>query len=275
MKKLKFLLILLLVFIGINTVNAFDNTIKVYDYAMVLTTTEEESLKEKAYQYIDEYNMDMVLVTVKYHEKSSTKVYAQDFYDYNGFGLNNTYDGIIFVIDFTFGYTDIYISTTGQAIRMYDDARIDNMLDNVSYQYNKNGSYYNMFNTFINDASKYASYGIPSSNSNTIINSNGDLVYKQNIPFGTILIISIVVATIILLIFIFKNRMVRKSVNAKYYLKEGSVVINNRQDRFITTHTSSVRINDSSSSSGGGRVGGSSTSRGSSGRSHGGGGRRL
>ena len=71
-----------------------------------------------------------------------------------------------------------------------------------------------------------------------------------------------------------KNKMVKKSINATYYLKDGSVVINTRNDRFITTHTSSVRINDSSSS-GGGRVGGSSTSRGGSGRSHGGGGRRL
>ena len=42
--------------------------------------------------------MDMVLVTVKYHTKNNTKEYAQDFYDYNKFGLNATYDGIIFVI---------------------------------------------------------------------------------------------------------------------------------------------------------------------------------
>ena len=54
---------------------------------------------------------------------------------------------------------------------------------------------------------------------------------------------------------------------------DGSVVIDLKDSRFLTTHTSSVRINDSSSS--GGRVGGSSVSRGSSGRSHGGGGRRL
>ena len=274
MKKFKFLLILSLLFIGINTINAFDNTTKVYDYAMVLTTSEKQELKEKVYEYIDKYNMDMVLVTVKYHEKNSTKQYAEDFYDYNGFGLNDTYDGLIFVIDFTFGYTDIYIATTGKSILMYDDYRINNMLDNIALQ--KNNGYYSMFESFISDASKYASLGIPSSNSiSTYVGTSGDLIYKETMPWVTIILVSLLIPTLIILIFIFKNRMVRKSMNARYYLKEGSVVITSRNDRFITTHTTSVRINDSSSSSGGSRIGGSSVSRGSSGRSHGGGGRRL
>ena len=71
MKKFKFLLILLLVFIGINSVKAFDTTTKIYDYAMVLTTKEKEQLKEKIDKYIEDHNMDMVLVTVKYHTKST------------------------------------------------------------------------------------------------------------------------------------------------------------------------------------------------------------
>ena len=65
--------------------------------------------------------------------------------------------------------------------------------------------------------------------------------------------------------------MVKAATNATQYLLKDSVVINKRDERFVTTHTTSVRINDSSSSSGSG----SSTHRSSSGRSHGGGGRRL
>lgn len=272
MKKLKILFTFILIFIGVKSVYAFDNTLKVYDYAQVLTSSEEEKLKESILNYIDTYNMDMVLVTVKYHEKNNTKAYAEDFYDYNNFGIGNTKDGIIFVIDFTFGYTDIYISTTGEAIRMYDDYRINKMLDNIADK--KDDGYFSMFESFIKDSSSYASKGIPSSNSGTQINSNGDLVYKKSIPWVMIVIISIIVPTVVIVILISKNKMVKKSVNATYYLKDGSVVINNKNDRFITTHTTSVRINDDSSSSSG-RVGGSSVSRGSSGRSHGGGGRRL
>ena len=271
MKKLKIIFVFILIFIGIKNVSAFDNTSKIYDYAQILTSTEEETLKPLVDNYINTYNMDMVLVTVKHHTKSSTKIYAEDFYDYNNFGIGNTKDGIIFVIDFTFGYTDIYISTTGEAIRMYDDYRINKMLDDIAYK--KDDGYFEMFKIFINDAANYASLGIPSSNSNTVINDYGDIVYKETMPWGVIIIISLLVPTIVIVILINKNKMVKKSINATYYLQDGSIIINTRNDRFITTNTTSVRINDSSSSSG--RVGGSSVSRGSSGRSHGGGGRRL
>lgn len=273
MKKFKIVFIFLFIFIGISSVSAFDTTAKVYDYAQVLTTSEEEKLKTSALEYIEDYNMDMVLVTVKHHTKTDTKAYAEDFYDYNGFGIGDTYDGIIFVIDFTFGYTDIYMSTTGEAIRMYDDYRIDRILDNIADQ--KNNGYYAMFNSFINDSKSYASLGIPSSNSNIEINEYGDPVYEEASPLPMIIIISLIVPSIVLGILVYKNRMIRKSTNATYYLKKDSVVINIKDSRFLTTHTSSVRINDTSSSGGSGRVGGSSVSRGSSGRSHGGGGRRL
>lgn len=272
MKKLKYLILAIVLFLTLQNVSAFDKELKVYDYAQVLTPEEEEKLKEKSIEFTEKYNMDIIMVTVKYHEKSTTKAYAQDFYDYNGFGVGNTHDGLIFVIDFNFNEkSDFYISTTGEAIRMYDDYRINSILDSIDDEYYKNSEdYFNMFLAFINASDKYASLGVPSSNSNTRIDSNGDLVYKTGIPWFKITLISLIISSAIVIFFIMKNKMVRKSVNANEYLKKDSVVINNRSDKFITTHTTSVRINDSSS---GGRVGGSSTSRGSSGVSHGGGGR--
>lgn len=274
MKKFKILFALLLVFVGIKSVCAFDNTIKVYDYAQVLTSDEESKLKEEVNSYINKYNMDMVLVTVRHHEKLNTKEYAQDFYDYNGFGVGDTNDGIIFVIDFTFGgieHPDIYIATTGKSILMYDDYRIDSMLDNIVVR--KDFGYFTMFESFIKDSNTYANAGIPDSNSRYEINSNGDYIYKESMPWIFIVIVSLLVPTITIIVLIHKNKMVRKSVNANYYLKDGSLKIKSRSDSFVTTHTTSVRINDDSSS--GGHSGGSSISRGSSGVSHGGGGRRL
>ena len=119
MKRIKYILILFLMFIGINNIKAFDTSLKIYDYAQVLTSAEEDSLRSKVNLFIANHNMDMALVTVKHHDKSNTMNYADDFYDYNGFGLGSNYDGVIFVIDFTFGYTDIWMSTTGKAINYY------------------------------------------------------------------------------------------------------------------------------------------------------------
>ena len=261
MKKLSYLLILFLLFVGIKSVSAFDTTLKVYDYAQVLTSDEERELKKSIDLYIANHNMDMAIVTVKYHSKSDTMNYADDFYDYNGFGFGSNYDGVIFVLDFTFWHNgDIWMSTSGNAINIYTDARIDNILDAVVSK--KNYGYYEMFNTFIKESDYYASEGVP---------IYTDSVYSEESPLPSIVVTSIVVPTIIVLIFVFKNKMVKKSTTAGQYLLKDSVVINKRDARFITTHTTSVRINDSSSSSGGG----SSTHRSSSGRSHGGGGRRL
>ena len=260
MKKLKYLLIIFLMFVFIDNTHAFDTSLKVYDYAQVLTTEEEQNLKKDIDLYIANHNMDMAVVTVKYHSKSSTMAYADDFYDYNGFGIGSNFDGVIFVLDFTFWENgDIWMSTTGNAINVYTDSRIDSILDSVVAK--KNWGYYEMFNTFIEKSNYYANEGI--------LVYDSTLENKQSAWKG-IIIFSLIIPSVIVLILVLKNKMVKKSTTAGNYLLKDSVVINKRSDRFITTHTTSVRINDSSSSSGG-----SSTHTSSSGRSHGGGGRRL
>ena len=90
-----------------------------------------------------------------------------------------------------------------------DDYRIDFMLDNIEYAH-KIG-YYNMFESFINDASNFASMGVPSSNQNVIIDENGDPVYIKPTPWIPIIIVSLIVPSIVLLIFINKNKMVKKT----------------------------------------------------------------
>ena len=96
---------------------------------------------------------------------------------------------------------------------------------------------------------------------------------KPTINYLLIIILSLLVPSIVVGIFIEKNKMVKKALNANYYILKDSININDKSDKFITTHTTSVRINTESSS---GFSGGSSVSRGSSGTMHGGGGgRRL
>lgn len=261
MRNIKYLLILFLMFIGINSISALDTSLKVYDYAQVLTPSEEQNLRTSINSYISNHNMDMAIVTVKQHDKSSTMNYADDFYDYNGFGIGYNYDGVIFVLDFTFwDRGDIWMSTTGNAINIYTDSRIDYILDAVVDE--KDNGYYEMFNAFIEETDYYASKGIP---------TYSDSTYVEKTSIFNILFMAAIVPTIVVVVLILKNKMVKASTTAGEYLLRDSIIINKRDDRFITTHTTSVRINDSSSSSGGR----SSTHRSSSGRSHGGGGRRL
>ena len=199
MKKRLLYFIVFLSFWGLTNVYAFDTSAKIYDYSDKLTSEEEVLLKEKIDVFIDTYHMDLVLVTVDQHNKNSTETYADDFYDYNGFGVGETHDGLILVIDNNFEKENLWISTTGEAIRMYDDSRINNILDAIEVEYN----YYKLFDIFIDKCSYYASLGIPDSNKNTYIDDNGDMHEKRTIPWFYLISISSVIATIVLSAYFF------------------------------------------------------------------------
>lgn len=247
-----------------------DETLKIYDFANLLTEQEESNLYARAINYTTVYNLDLVLVTIN-ENHTNAQNYADDFYDYNNFGIGNTYDGLLVLIDMD--TREFYISTTGQAILMYNDYRINSVLDDMT-NYMQNGEYYWALNTSIDSLSNFAQQGIPTENSDSYIDENGDYIYVEHkeYPLLPFLIISTIVATIILIIFINKNKLVKKAYEASSYIEKDKKEIKNLGDIFLTTHTSRVRINTDSGSS---SSGGSRTHRSSSGRSHGGSGRRF
>lgn len=271
MKKIRYLLIIIILSLAFISncwaVESVNINLKIYDYGDLLTDEEEKEIKTSIDEYIDEYNFDMVIVTQKDYI-GDLRAYGQDFYDYNDFGMGTTKDGILLVLNVDNEGPIAEIVTTGEAIRMYDDSRIDSILTGMS-----NAKYLGskaIIMSFIEDSSRFASYGIPSSNKNIHIEKDGNP--RPNFPLTTVIVIAIIISTIAIAIMVRKNKMVRKAHDADSYLVKQSVNIYNRSDQFLTTHTSRVNVPSSSS---GGRVGGSSISHGSSGRSHGGGGRRL
>ena len=277
MRRLKYLLLIItLVFIGMLNVKAIDTSEKVYDFANVLTPEQKENLKARIDTFIETYNLDMAIVTVRYHDYSSTEKYADDLHDKlieDGFGI----DSIICILDFNINLhknVGVQISTNGNSIVMYDDARIEKIIDEIADAYYRNRTdYYNMFNAFIDRSSYYANLGIPESNRHVKIDKNGRPYIERPFPWMQISIISIIVSSVTVLILIKRNKMIHKATNADLYLNKETINITNRKDQFLTTATTRVRIS-SDSSSGGGRAGGSSFHS-SGGGFHGGGGRSL
>lgn len=233
---------------------AVDASEKVYDFADLFTTTEETDLYNQISDYIATHNLDLAVVTIDDNNKLSPQEYADDFYDYNDFGINSTHDGVLFLIDMD--NREIYMSTTGNAIEMYNDYRIDSVLD-VVYQYMTDADYYEGVTEYIEVIGDYAKEGLPTSTGN-----NQSLTEVILISLG----VGFVATLIIMFILIRKNRLVRKATTAKEYLNKESVVVNNVGEVFLGSNTVKHKIERSSSS-------GSSTHSGSSGRSHGGGGR--
>lgn len=234
---------------------AVDASEKIYDFADLFTASDEEKLYAEISDYINSSNMDLAIVTINENNKGSQAVYADDFYDYNDFGRGGGRDGVLFLIDMQ--YRQIYMSTTGSAINMYNDYRINKALDAV-YSYMSSEDYYYGVSRFISIIGDDAAKGLPN-----------DYYYESNSLTESLMYASIgslIITGIIMFILIRKNKLVRKATTAKEYLDSGSVVVNNMGDVFLGSNTVKHRIEHSSSS------GGSSTHSSSSGSSHGGGG---
>lgn len=235
---------------------AVDASEKIYDFADLFTDEEEVLLYNKVIQYINSYQMDLAIVTIDTNNKANARSYADDFYDYNDFGNNDSRDGLLFLIDMQ--NREIYMTTTGSAINMYNDYRIEQALDAV-YSYMSDEEYYSGVVDYIDIISNYADDGLPTSNSDDDGNS---MLGKLFFSF----VISAIVTAIVMSILIGKNKLARKATTAREYLKKDSIDIH-RDEIFIGTNTVKHKIETSSGSSGG-----SSTHISSSGSSHGGGG---
>ena len=246
---------------------AVDASEKVYDFAELLTPSEEEQIYNRVQKFINKTNLDLAVVTINDNNKFSAMEYADDFYDYNDFGTDSEYSGVLFLVDMD--TREIYMSTTGKAISMYSDYRIDMTLDAI-YQDFSNENYLNGITKFVTIIENYDTIGLPS-NTDTkyAINNEGELYRKSRwlIVFG----IPSVITAIVIGILISKNKLVRVATSSREYLDKDSLKIKTVSDRLVSTNTIAVPRSSGSSSGGGG----SSRHSGSSGRSHGGGGHRF
>ena len=300
-KSLKYIVLLLTLVMGISNVNASTTTFnrtkddlgvnkkwtidennidnvyatprvdaseKIYDYAGILSVSEESQLYESIKNYIKTSHMDMVILTVDLpYSDQQIEDYAADFYDYNDFGIDlDLYSGIIIVRNINSYNKFFNIYTFGNAQLYYPYERCQQIL-NYIYNDIHAEKYLSGFNSFISYSNQMYKEGIPSNYSNYYVNDMGYLTKRYTIPWFLAFAISITITCIIMFILISKNKMVKKASIAKEYLDNASVNYTNRSDNFISTHTTSYTV---SSSSGGGGGGGSSS--GSSGGGHGGGG---
>ena len=231
MKNFKNLIIIMILFFGIGNVLAFDNTIKVYDYAQVLSEKEEKKLKTQVNDYINKYNLDMVIVTVKYYEQTDVNQYINLFYNQNNFGVGINKDGIIVALDFKKNNT-IGIKTFGKAINLYSTSEIQGILNKV----NEEEDYYDKLSSFVKYSDKYVNQD---DNSYTIDNST-----STSINWILIILPSLIILTIVIIIGLLKNKYIKKDEFVSYYIKRDSIVINKKEDKFITTNTKKRRINN-------------------------------
>ena len=246
---------------------------KLYDFAELLTEEEEKLLVDKIAAYIEKTNMDLVIVTLNEDFTEEQNIaYADDFYDYNDFGLDfEHYSGTILIRNANKLDPYYYMGTTGNA-RLYYDDRLDYILDAIYYDM-RAGNYLKAFNNYIGYLNSYYDKGVSDTMKGYEIGEKGQLIEKYVPPIKFILIGASVVTAITMAILVSKNKMVKKATEADSYMDRESIKYRKKDRNLISSHT--VTHVNSSSGSGGGHGGGSFGGGhiGSSGGFHGGGGR--
>ena len=119
MKKLITMLLALLMILSF-AVPAFAEAMpRLVDQADLLTDAQEANLLSKLDTISNRQGMDVVVVTAETLGGKSPMVYADDFYDYNGY----CEDGILLLVSME--DSDWWISTAGYGITAFTDAGIE------------------------------------------------------------------------------------------------------------------------------------------------------
>lgn len=299
MKKIKGIMICLLICtflvmgsmaVWADQTGAVSGQPRVFDQAGLFSETEIIQLEEKIVQCRKSTKMDVVIVSAYADGERSAEEYADDYYDYGGFGVGKKASGVLLLY-----YMDgpgqpggeCYISTAGTMINMLTDERIESILDDV-YGDLGNRDFAGAAEHFLEDVKAYVKEGVESGQY-TYDRDTGEIVRYHSIRLYEVAI-AMVIAGIL-------AGSVCLDIKKRYAMKQSSREVSNSLqayradcafhfsvagDKMVNKYVRSVPIpkNTSSGSGGRGHSGSSSAGRStihtsSSGSSHGGGGRRF
>lgn len=265
MKRMSSILFaMLLLFLPAVTVCA-EEPKRLVDGADLLTDTEEAELLQELNEISVRQQLDVVVVTTTSLDGKSMMEYADDFYDDNGYGMGETYDGALLLIDMD--SRQWWISTAGYGITALTDAGIE-YIGEEFLPYLNDGEYYKAFSTyarlcddFVTQAREGEAYDV----------SN---MPKKAFPAMTRLVMSLIIGIVVGLVGVTALKGQMKSVRAQSaagsYVTEGGLQLHTSRDRFLYVHRDRERLPEPEHGKGG-----SSTHTASSGRSHGGGGGKF
>ncbi|MDO4458792.1 MAG: TPM domain-containing protein [Clostridia bacterium] len=251
---------------------------RVIDNADILTASEEMQLKLYLSQMKKDYDCDFVFLSEdrvnenlnsyynsrisgydEYDYNSYRQYYSADYYDFNGFGVGDDYNGIILYVNMTPGKRGWYTCASGAAEDMISE-RIINKIDDRLYEYMSEGDYGEGIINYYKDF-------------NTLY-KKGNLLFFEDIfhAFQIGLVPGVIVSLLVLGIVTAKMKTVKQAVNANNYFVKNSFHCDRAQDLFLYRSVTRTKIEKNK---GGGGSSFSSGFSGSSGSSHSGGGRSF
>ncbi len=115
------------------------------DNAGLLDEDEALELESKLDEISQEYDCDVVILTEETINGAEPMDYADDYFDYEGYGMGEDNSGILFLI--MMSERKWWISTHGEAIYDFTDAGQEYMAEQFQSDLS-DGYYYDSFTTF-------------------------------------------------------------------------------------------------------------------------------
>ncbi len=234
--------------------------VRLVDDADLLNDSEEEELETKLDLISESYDCDVAIVTEKSINGAEPEAYADDYFDYNDYGMGEDKSGILLLV--TMSERKWWMSTHGEAIHIFTDRGQEYISDHFTGDLSA-GYYYDAFDSFADQCEKFI-----------VQAQNGDPYDKDNMPeeplssLWILISLGIGLAVALLITGIMRGQMktVHMKPDAAGYMKKGSLNLTGSSDMFLYSQVSRTAKPKESSSS----DGGSSTHTSSSGETHGG-----
>ncbi|MBR4093043.1 MAG: TPM domain-containing protein [Oscillospiraceae bacterium] len=276
MKKLTAFISVLVISLSLFSVSV---SAKKYDEGKVFVSDKESYLSDSEFSDIVDtaeklsdktgYNVG-IIITDDIGSKSPV-AFSDDAY-MDVFSKNS--DGFMILLN-NDTYED-HISTAGNAILMYSDARLMNTLDSAG-SYLKEEDFYSALKTMLGKLDSYYDAGVPAENEGytkadieDAVGKGINILHQLGISFVIFIVVSIITFFIVKSSYRFKT-----AESARTYVNKSETFFREKSDTFIREYTTSHKISSDSSGGGSrgggsGRVGGSSVHRSSGGGSFGG-----
>jgi uncharacterized protein len=275
-KKIVLLILFVISFSFLMPVEIWGVAPRLIDEGDVLSSTEFTSIMNRLDEVTTNEQFGVAIVVVSDYRtamnnpeisNANPNIFTNDIFEYYSYGVGSEEDGILLMI--SLDMNDIWIATNGYGNVAFTDAGVDDIIVRLTPDF-RNGDFYEGFHLFMDLTQHYleqARGGTPYDVGNM---PRTLTIYNFIIPLG----IGIVGSLIIMLFWASKLKSVRSQNLATNYVRDGSLHIPTRSDRFLFRNVVRRPRPKQNNNSGGG-MGGTTLSRSSSGGSFGGRGGRF
>jgi len=233
------------------TVSASLDINHILDGARLLSKSDQNQLQETADLIAEQYEIEILIVTVKSTYNLTAAEYAEHLYFDNGYGYGEDQSGIMLLITFDGrNGREWTVRTIGAGRDILSDDASEELMDDVAGLLSEE-QYFDAFSLYLSK--------IEAEIEDYYTTSPGEIAIYVLIAVGIGLLVGFI--TIMVMKSAMKTAVFQHG--AKEYVVNGSYKLHSNRDIFLYSHISKVRRSSNSSGSGGssgrsGRSGGSS-----------------